>query len=232
MRLIAGSHKGCVRIVCPWCRVGVYACARAATSFVVIRLIPFSLFYGLRHHFRCLSFDFVSALFGRGGAVVQFVGLPQCTVVQRNQRYLTTLRVGFPHHFASMCGLTPHQRPWLMPRTFLKQEAKWFPEGALAELPDYESDLLSDPTAHAVRAWELEPGDAIAFHMLTVHVLLFSFDDIAFHMLTVHVLLFSFDAIAFHMLTVHVLLFSAHLFVWRYYIRCAVAGVESTQTFK
>jgi hypothetical protein len=78
----------------------------------------------------------------------------------------------------------------------------------------------------------LEPGDAIAFHMLTVHVLLFSFDDIAFHMLTVHVLLFSFDAIAFHMLTVHVLLFSAHLFVWRYYIRCAVAGVESTQTFK
>src|SRR5690349_4894493 len=26
--------------------------------------------------------------------------------------------------------------PWLMPRTFLHAEARWFPEGSLAELPD------------------------------------------------------------------------------------------------
>ena len=33
-----------------------------------------------------------------------------------------------------------HAGPWLMPRTFLSGEAKWFPEGSLAELPDIEAD--------------------------------------------------------------------------------------------
>src|SRR3954464_4277028 len=33
-----------------------------------------------------------------------------------------------------------HLGPWLMPRTFMDHEAKWFPEGALEELPDIESD--------------------------------------------------------------------------------------------
>jgi hypothetical protein len=28
-----------------------------------------------------------------------------------------------------------HLGPWLMPRTFMDDEAQWFPEGALAELP-------------------------------------------------------------------------------------------------
>jgi hypothetical protein len=27
-----------------------------------------------------------------------------------------------------------------MPRTFLKKEARWFPEGSLAELPDIDAD--------------------------------------------------------------------------------------------
>ena len=33
-----------------------------------------------------------------------------------------------------------HRGPWLMPRTFLKKEARWFPEGSLAELPDIDAD--------------------------------------------------------------------------------------------
>jgi ectoine hydroxylase-related dioxygenase (phytanoyl-CoA dioxygenase family) len=58
-----------------------------------------------------------------------------------------------------------HRGPWLMPRTFRDQQAKWFPEGSLADLPDIEADR----SAHVIRAWDLQPGDVIAFHMLTVH---------------------------------------------------------------
>ena len=29
-----------------------------------------------------------------------------------------------------------HRGPWLMPRTFMDHQAKWFPEGSLADLPD------------------------------------------------------------------------------------------------
>ncbi len=58
-----------------------------------------------------------------------------------------------------------HRGPWLMPRTFKDNEAKWFPEGALAELPDVEADREAFP----ILGWELEPGDALFFHMLTLH---------------------------------------------------------------
>jgi ectoine hydroxylase-related dioxygenase (phytanoyl-CoA dioxygenase family) len=58
-----------------------------------------------------------------------------------------------------------HRGPWLMPRTFLAKEARWFPEGALAEIPDVDADRLAYP----VLGWALAPGDAIAFHMLTLH---------------------------------------------------------------
>jgi ectoine hydroxylase-related dioxygenase (phytanoyl-CoA dioxygenase family) len=58
-----------------------------------------------------------------------------------------------------------HLGPWFMPRTFLDGRAKWFPEGSLAELPDVEAD----PERYPVLAWELEPGDLVAFHMLTLH---------------------------------------------------------------
>ena len=33
-----------------------------------------------------------------------------------------------------------HRGGWLMPRTFLTEQAAWFPEGTLAELPDIEAD--------------------------------------------------------------------------------------------
>lgn len=58
-----------------------------------------------------------------------------------------------------------HRQGWLMPRTFLTEQAAWFPEGSLAEIPDIEADR----TAFPIRAWALEPGDAVFFHMLTAH---------------------------------------------------------------
>ena len=58
-----------------------------------------------------------------------------------------------------------HLGPWLMPRTFLSEEAKWFPPGTLAELPDIDGA----PEQHRILNWALEPGDAVLFHMLTLH---------------------------------------------------------------
>src|SRR5215469_5366732 len=60
---------------------------------------------------------------------------------------------------------TSHRGPWLMPRTFLRGEARWFPAGSLAELPDIDADR----DAFDIRRFDLEPGDAIFFDFLTVH---------------------------------------------------------------
>jgi hypothetical protein len=37
-----------------------------------------------------------------------------------------------------------HRGPWLMPRTFMDSQAKWFPEGTLQELPDIDGDLARE----------------------------------------------------------------------------------------
>ena len=58
-----------------------------------------------------------------------------------------------------------HLGPWLMPRTFMDSEAKWFPEGSLEELPDIDAE----PERFRIVGWALEPGDAVFFHMLTLH---------------------------------------------------------------
>jgi ectoine hydroxylase-related dioxygenase (phytanoyl-CoA dioxygenase family) len=58
-----------------------------------------------------------------------------------------------------------HRGPWLMPRTFMDAEARWFPEGSLADLPDIDGNRQSYP----ILGWALEPGDAVAFHMLALH---------------------------------------------------------------
>jgi ectoine hydroxylase-related dioxygenase (phytanoyl-CoA dioxygenase family) len=58
-----------------------------------------------------------------------------------------------------------HLGPWRMPRSFQNAQAKWFPEGSLADLPDIEADRA----AHPILGWALEPGDVVAFHMLTLH---------------------------------------------------------------
>jgi ectoine hydroxylase-related dioxygenase (phytanoyl-CoA dioxygenase family) len=50
---------------------------------------------------------------------------------------------------------------WYMPRSFVKKTPMVFDEGALAEVPDIDpGDVVG---------WALEPGDAVAFHMLTLH---------------------------------------------------------------
>jgi ectoine hydroxylase-related dioxygenase (phytanoyl-CoA dioxygenase family) len=52
---------------------------------------------------------------------------------------------------------------WYMPRTFVSKTAMVFEEGALAEVPDV------DAGGFEIVGWPLEPGDAVAFHMLTLH---------------------------------------------------------------
>jgi ectoine hydroxylase-related dioxygenase (phytanoyl-CoA dioxygenase family) len=58
-----------------------------------------------------------------------------------------------------------HLGPWLMPRTFMDHQAKWFPEGSLADLPDIEANRDAFP----IIGWALEPGDMVCFNMLTLH---------------------------------------------------------------
>ena len=58
-----------------------------------------------------------------------------------------------------------HLDGWRLPRTFMDEQAKWFPEGSLAELPDIESRRDD----FRILGWELAPGDAVFFHMLTLH---------------------------------------------------------------
>ena len=58
-----------------------------------------------------------------------------------------------------------HLGPWLMPRTFMDGQARWFPEGSLADLPDVEADRSAFP----IIGWALGPGDAVFFHMLALH---------------------------------------------------------------
>ena len=58
-----------------------------------------------------------------------------------------------------------HRGPWLMPRTFLSQEARWFPPGSLAELPEIDTRRAD----FDILGWALEPGDVVCFHMLALH---------------------------------------------------------------
>ena len=52
-----------------------------------------------------------------------------------------------------------------MPRSFMDAQAKWFPEGTLADLPNIDAARDAFP----ILGWELQPGDAVCFHMLTLH---------------------------------------------------------------
>jgi ectoine hydroxylase-related dioxygenase (phytanoyl-CoA dioxygenase family) len=58
-----------------------------------------------------------------------------------------------------------HLGPWLMPRTFMDAQAKWFPEGTLADLPNIDAARATFP----ILGWEMQPGDAVCFHMLMLH---------------------------------------------------------------
>ena len=54
---------------------------------------------------------------------------------------------------------------WYMPRTFVSKTPMVFDEGTLQEVPDIDGN----PQEHRILSWPLEPGDAVAFHMLTLH---------------------------------------------------------------
>ena len=54
---------------------------------------------------------------------------------------------------------------WYMPRTFVDDAPMVFEPGTLAEVPDIEAER----DAYEILGWELEPGDAVAFGMLTLH---------------------------------------------------------------
>ena len=58
-----------------------------------------------------------------------------------------------------------HLGPWRLPRTFLDEQAKWFPEGTLTEMPDIEADR----SLYDIRQWALSPGDVVYFSFLTAH---------------------------------------------------------------
>jgi ectoine hydroxylase-related dioxygenase (phytanoyl-CoA dioxygenase family) len=65
-----------------------------------------------------------------------------------------------------------HAGTWYMPRTFRDSQAKWFPEGSLAELPaiDIDSRANDQPNIPLKQlVWALAPGDMVAFHMLSLH---------------------------------------------------------------
>lgn len=54
---------------------------------------------------------------------------------------------------------------WYMPRGFFDDRPMVFEEGTLEAVPDVEADR----DAYTILGWELEPGDAVAFNMLTLH---------------------------------------------------------------
>ncbi|MEZ5706157.1 MAG: phytanoyl-CoA dioxygenase family protein [Burkholderiaceae bacterium] len=58
-----------------------------------------------------------------------------------------------------------HEGTWYMPRSFRDQQARWFAEGTLAELPPVDAE----PERYRQLAWALAPGDCLAFHMLSLH---------------------------------------------------------------
>ncbi len=58
-----------------------------------------------------------------------------------------------------------HGGNWFMPRSFLAGNALVFDEGTLEEVPDIEADRDAFP----ILGWQMQPGDAVAFNMLTLH---------------------------------------------------------------
>ncbi len=121
-----------------------------------------------------LLLDSMSVRFHHDHVLVKEAGTEQPTPWHQDQPYYNVdgrgisawvpldpiPRTGSPEFWAGS-----HRGPWRMPRTFLDQQAKWFPEGSLTEIPDFEADR-SD---YDVRRWELSPGDAVFFSFLTVH---------------------------------------------------------------
>ena len=69
---------------------------------------------------------------------------PGPAVLQRRRpaerEHVDPRRSGAARSRRSSSSKGSHRGPWYMPRTFLDGQAKWFPEGSLAELPDIDAD--------------------------------------------------------------------------------------------
>lgn len=118
--------------------------------------------------------DAISARFYHDHILVKEPGTTQRTPWHQDQPYYNVDGTGIsawisvdpvPKNGSPEFWAGSHLGPWRMPRSFLDKEAKWFPEGALAEIPDIEADR----SAYDIRQWELVPGDAVFFSFLTVH---------------------------------------------------------------
>jgi ectoine hydroxylase-related dioxygenase (phytanoyl-CoA dioxygenase family) len=72
--------------------------------------------------------------------------------------------VGRPSTLEFVAGSHAEGR-WYMPRSFVKKTAMVFEEGALEEVPDVDADR----DAFDIKGWTMQPGDAVAFNMLTLH---------------------------------------------------------------
>ena len=70
-----------------------------------------------------------------------------------------------PEDSAMEFVLNSQRWPWMMPRTFKDNVAKWFPEDSLPELPDIEGHRQEYP----IVSWALQPGDCYAFNFNTMH---------------------------------------------------------------
>jgi ectoine hydroxylase-related dioxygenase (phytanoyl-CoA dioxygenase family) len=118
--------------------------------------------------------DSVSARFYHDHVLVKEAGTTQRTPWHQDQPYYNVTGRGIsawvpidpvPKGGSPEFWAGSHLGPWRMPRTFLDQQAKWFPEGSLVEIPDIEGDR----SAYDIRQWQLSPGDALFFSFQSVH---------------------------------------------------------------
>src|SRR5207247_8716753 len=54
---------------------------------------------------------------------------------------------------------------WFMPRRFVDQRNYDYEPGAYPSVPDIDAE----PEKYTILSWDLEPGDCIVFHALTLH---------------------------------------------------------------
>ena len=118
--------------------------------------------------------DSLSARFYHDHILVKEAGTTQRTPWHQDQPYYNVSgrgisawvpidpipKAGSPEFWAGS-----HLGPLRLPRSFLDNEAKWFPEGSLVEMPDIEADR----SAYDIRQWQLSPGDAVFFSFQSVH---------------------------------------------------------------
>ena len=118
--------------------------------------------------------DSMSARFYHDHVLVKEAGTTQRTPWHQDQPYYNVAGRGIsawvpideiPKGGSPEFWAGSHLGPWRLPRTFLDQRAKWFPEGSLAEIPDIEGDR----SAYDIRQWQLSPGDALFFSFQSVH---------------------------------------------------------------